>query len=363
MTSASCNGPNGVESKSQYHQLNLKNQSSLLSMSDEEDSVFGSLIDDEMPMPSSRPSVDKSIRASSPALIVNTTTDEDIFSGVSVSSQQQLSTQLSSLFPRLKESNAMKSILDDGTQFSSQFPRLNKSHAMKSLLDDGTVESPSNQQPPMHDGNDYSKAVPNPKADSSASVENHRLFISPVEGYGVINLQKIEQSPTNESITSDITSSVVFGYSSDFAKRKISLGRQDILETHNEIVCDANEDHEDDDEDEEQILPHSSVGNGKINFFKDANRVISLISPSTDDITSPLSAKAGDGSNKLPEAEANSTNATGNHGVMIQSKKSQDSALLAPTSVKPSFLSQLSSCRIFASSSFVYCAGANGEYI
>ena len=340
-----------VESKSQYHQLNLKNQSSLLSMSDEEDSVFGSLIDDEMPMPSSRPSIDKSIRASSPALIVNTTTDEDIFSGVSVSSQQQLSTQLSSLFPRLKESNAMKSILDDGTQFSSQFPRLNKSHAMKSLLDDGTVESPSNQQPPKYDGNDYSKAVSNPPADSSASAENHRLFISPVEGYGVINLQKIEQSPTNESITSDITSSVVFGYSSDFARRKTSLGRQDILETHNEIVCDANEDHEDDDDDEEQILPHSAVGDGKINYFKDANRVISLISPSTDDITSHLSAKAGDGSNKLP----------GIHGDMIQSKKSQDSALLAPKSVKPSFLSQLSSCRIFASSSFVYCAGANGE--
>ena len=336
-----------IEPKSQYHQLNLKNQSSLLSMSDEEDSVFGSLIDDEMPMPSSRPSIDKSIRASSPALIVNTTTDEDIFSGVSVSSQQQLSTQLSSLFPRLKESNAMKSILDDGTQFSSQFPRLNKSHAMKSLLDDGTVESPSNQQSPKYDGNDTSKVVSNPP-DSSASAENHRLFISPVEGYGVINLQKIEQSPTNESITSDITSSVVFGYSSDFARRKTSLGRQDILETHNEIVCDANEEHEDDDDDEEQILPHSAVGDGKINYFKDANRVISLISPSTDDITSHLSAKAGDGSNKLP-------------GDMIQSKKSQDSALLAPKSVKPSFLSQLSSCRIFASSSFVYCAGANGE--
>jgi hypothetical protein len=336
-----------IEPKSQYHQLNLKNQSSLLSMSDEEDSVFGSLIDDEMPMPSSRPSIDKSIRAFSPALIVNTTTDEDIFSGVSVSSQQQLSTQLSSLFPRLKESNAMKSILDDGTQFSSQFPRLNKSHAMKSLLDDGTVESPSNQQPPKYDGNDTSKVVSNPP-DSSASAENHRLFISPVEGYGVINLQKIEQSPTNESITSDITSSVVFGYSSDFARRKTSLGRQDILETHNEIVCDANEDHEDDDDDEEQILPHSAVGDAKITYFKDANRVISLISPSTDDITSHLSAKAGDGSNKLP-------------GDMIQSKKSQDSALLAPKSVKPSFLSQLSSCRIFASSSFVYCAGANGE--
>ena len=336
-----------IEPKSQYHQLNLKNQSSLLSMSDEEDSVFGSLIDDEMPMPSSRPSIDKGIRASSPARIVNTTTDEDIFSGVSVSSQQQLSTQLSSLFPRLKESNAMKSILDDGTQFSSQFPRLNKSHAMKSLLDDGTVESPSNQQPPKYDGNDTSKVVSNPP-DSSASAENHRLFISPVEGYGVINLQKIEQSPTNESITSDITSSVVFGYSSDFARRKTSLGRQDILETHNEIVCDANEDHEDDDDDEEQILPHSAVGDGKITYFKDANRVISLISPSTDDITSHLSAKAGDGSNKLP-------------GDMIQSKKSQDSALLAPKSVKPSFLSQLSSCRIFASSSFVYCAGANGE--
>lgn len=361
MTASSC-GPNGVESKSQYHQLNPKNQSSLLSMSDEEDSVFGSLTDDEMPMPSSRPSVDKSIRASSPALIVNTTTDEDIFSGVSVSSQQQLSTQLSSLFPRLKESNAMKSILDDGTQFSSQFPRLNKSHAMKSLLDDGTVESLSNQQPPKYDGNDFSKTVPNPPADRSASAENHRLFISPVEGYGVIKLQKIEQSPTNESITSDITSSVVFGYSSDFARRKTSLGRQDILETHNEIVCDANEDHEDDDEEDEKILSHPAVGDGKINFFKDANRATSLISPSTDDITSHLRAKAGDGSNNLPEAEANSTNA-GNHGDMIQSKKFQDSALLAPTSVKSSFLSQLSSCRIFASSSFVYCAGANGEYM
>lgn len=353
-TASSCNGPNGVESKSEYHQLNLKNKSSLLSMSDEEDSVFGSLIDDELPMPSSRP-VDKSIRASSPALIVNTTTDEDIFSGVSVSSQQQLSTQLSSLFPRLKESNAMKSILDDGTQLSSQFPRLYKSHAMKSLLDDGTVESPSNLQPQKYAGNDYTKAVPNPPADSSASAENHRLFISPVEGYGVINLQKIEQSPTNESITSDITSSVVFGYSSDFAMRKTSLRRKDILETHNEIVCNANEDHEDDDEDEEQILAQPAGGDEKIKIFKDANRVISLISPSTDDITSHLSAKAGDGSNKLSEA-------AGNHSDMIQSKKSQESVLLAPTSVKPSFLSQLSSCRIFASSSFVYCAGANGEY-
>ncbi|KAL3796049.1 hypothetical protein ACHAW5_007832 [Stephanodiscus triporus] len=379
----------------QEQQPRLQNQS-LLSQSDEEDSIFSGLIDDDcsslpglaknhqtrMMKPWPRNPVNNITGSSSPALIVNTRTDEDIFrrrvtsteteedvfSGVSVSSQQQLS----SPFPRLKESNAMKS-----------------------LLDDGTVESPSIQQPPKCKKNNFIKTIiplpaePARRAERLPSTAHTTLLFSPEDkGYGVIDLTAIEQSPTNASITSDITSSVVFGYAGDSAtKKRRQLG---ILETHHEIVCDATKLHDNDlsnehdgsgdDNDDKNSSMHSSGGCEKNEIMKRESRGVSLISFSTGDGSSQLSsstslqkrvsslaaasaaaAQAGNGNNKLSEVENNTKNASSDDGGSSQSKFSDESLGSETVNAKLSFLSQLSSCNIFAASSFVYCAGAKDE--
>lgn len=98
---------------------------------------------------------------------------------------------------------------------------------MKSLLDgtSTTVDSPSFQQPPPPPPHSGSVEQQSEERCSDAHVEKvtdnsskptSELF-SPNEGYGVINFQKIDHSPTNASVTSDITSSVIFG-SGDFRK-------------------------------------------------------------------------------------------------------------------------------------------------
>lgn len=140
----------------------------------------------------------------------STQIDEDVFSGVSVTSRQELST---SQFPRLKEANAMKSLLD-GTST--------------------TADSPSFQHPPLHqcvsaeqqgDGGNDAHGMTVTDAPSKPSSD---LFSSN-EGYGVINFHKIDHSPTNASVTSDITSSVIFG-SGDFRK-PLFMKPLDIPET------------------------------------------------------------------------------------------------------------------------------------
>ena len=197
----------------------------------------------------------------------------------------------------------------------------------------------------------------------------------------MINLNKIEQSPTNSSITSDITSSVVFGYAGD-SLRKSSLRRQlSILETHNEItVGDTKELSHDFDlydehdgsggDDVENSLFYSSGGGKKNEYINMANRGVSLISFSTEDDTShlesnklslqkrvpPLAAAAadqsGNGNCKLPAVENTAVDDSGG---------SDERTRTGMVNARPSFLFQLSSCNIFAASSFVYCAGAMGK--
>ena len=158
-TKVTLEGPSGgsqamiAKDSRQRQQPRLQYQSPL-SQSDEEDSIFSGLIDDDCLLP---PNLVKNhqtrtmkARARAPAnnnikafktgtevdilrsRVASNGTEEDIFLGVSVSSQQQL---------------------------SSLFPRPNESNAITSLLDDGTLESPSIQQPLMCKENNYSKTL------------------------------------------------------------------------------------------------------------------------------------------------------------------------------------------------------------
>ena len=372
-----------VKDSKQRQQPRLQNQSPL-SQSDEEDSIFSGLIDDECSLPPKlvknhrtrtmkarvRTPANNKVKESSPTLIIKTGTgedilrsrvgsngtEEDIFSGVSVSSQQQ---------------------------HSSHFPRLKESNAIASLLDDGTLESPSIQQPLMCKENSYSKIrIPLPAEPAPAITT--QLFSPEAKEYGMINLKQIEQSPTNASITSDITSSVIFGYAGD-SSRKSSLRRQlSILKTHNEIIIgDTKESSHENSlykehdgrggEDDENSLFYSSGGGQKNEYTNMANRGVSLISFSTEDGAShlgsntlslqkrvpPLAAAAadqsGNGNSKLQDVE-NTANAS-----VDDSGGSDERTRTEMANAKPSFLSQLSSCNIFAASSFVYCAGAKGK--
>jgi hypothetical protein len=373
-----------VKDSIQPQKSQLQNQS-LLSQSDEEDSIEGSIfsgLDDGRPpfnlvknhqtttkKSKERTPVNSTTRAYSHSLCTNaradedilrsripsTGTEEDIFSGVSVSSQQQLS----SIFPRLKES-----------------------HAIKSVLDDSTLENPFVPQPPKFKVINYTRTELSLPAKqvrgtgrqlSGALGPTTELFSLEDKGFGVIDLQQAEHSPTNASITSDITSSVVFGYTSDVATKKNFLRRQhSILETHNEIVCDVAELHDKEHDEsggkiDENSLLYPSGGEEKKNM---ANRGVSLISFSTEEgVSNPgnsamLSLPAAAASNehtKLPDVENNTKNASNDGSGSSQSEILDMSTRSATINAIPSFLSQFSSCNFFAASSFACCSGAKGK--
>jgi hypothetical protein len=382
-----------VKDLKQRQQPRLQNQSPL-SQPDEVDSIFSGLIDDDCSLPPNlvknhrtrtmkaraRTPANNKVKESSPTLTIKTGTEEDIlrsrvgsngteediFSGVSVSSQQQL---------------------------SSHFPRLKESNAIASLLDDGTLESPSIQQPLMCKENTYSKIhIPLPaeparrtaRLPTGAPAITTQLFSPEDKEYGVINLKQIEQSPTNASITSDITSSVIFGYAGD-SSRKSSLRRQlSILKTHNEIIVgDTKESsHENNLYEEhdgrggngdENSLFYSSGGGQKNEYTNMANRGVSLISFSTEDGASHLGSNALSLQKLLPPLAAAAADQSGNGNSKLQDVENTATASVNDSggsdertrtemvNAKPSFLSQLSSCNIFAASSFVYCAGAKGK--
>ena len=336
---------------------------------DDEDSIFSGLEDpmttkanDILQAPQLPP---PSVNNATPVFVRNTPVDEDVFSGVSVSSRQEHST---SQFPRLREANAMKSLLD-GTST--------------------TVDSPSFQQPPpppLHGGcaelqiKERCSDTHCTKEANETLKQSADLFSSNA-GYGVINFHKIEHSPTNASVTSDITSSVIFG-GGDF--RKLSFMKPlGILETTVETF------------DPEILVDRSAPDQPtsmleKIEFPENLHDglFVEITNPirSEDQMTPPpgngfsnLTSRGGSIVDLTPSASTTLPNGTLSHlkaqfltkpirqqdaenmaaEDMSQSKCPDRKAVSeAVSKTKLAFLSQLS-CGAFASSSFAFCASGN----
>jgi hypothetical protein len=283
---------------------------------------------------------------------------DDIFSGISVSSNIQQQSQLS----------------------NSQFPRLKESHAITSKSVMGgisTAESGARQQ-------EESKEVP-PTPPKEKGNNNARLFL-PDRGYGVINVQKSHDSPTG-SVTSDITSSVIFERDT-MRPGQSSFRRQlDILETTDEAANEMSLSPSTKAQSTNPSLPKQDVFPPPIECEliepkksptsqhqescsptenEAVNREVSLISPSTNDtVTHPsntssfmkkarsLASKAG--SDKLSTTAGTAGNETATAASALQSRFSDGNTVSVNTMKSSSFLSQFG-CGVFSSSSFAFCA-------
>lgn len=140
---------------------------------------------------------------------------------------------------------------------SSQFPRSKESNAMKSLLDGASAggETPSIMS---RQGGGTQVAQQQGPQNNDTNVVSTPGGFTQDHSYGVINLQKSKHSPTANSVTSDITSSVIFGGGNDFtsptgstrrqsSQRGVNSGRPlNILETYDEV----------NDQDQELLEPH-----------------------------------------------------------------------------------------------------------
>lgn len=204
-----------------------------------------------------------------------------------------------------------------------------------------------------------------------------RLFL-PDKGYGVINLQKIEHSPTAASITSDITLSVIFGgeFTMKSSLRKNFDSKQfDILETTDEAEQELSairsatdpspsqiENHnspsleEQYEEDMIEAMNHDKSQDTSLpgDFSKAASRGVSLMSPSTNDSATHQSTA----SLLMKKAQLLASKTGGKVPGEDEITASSHSKFYLRNSeykAKSSFLSQFS-CGVFAASSFAFCA-------
>lgn len=259
---------------------------------------------------------------------------------------------------------------------------------MKSLLDgtSTTADSPSIQQPPPcigiaeHQSKERLSGTQSEKVVATTK-PLAELFPSN-EGYGVINFQRIDHSPTNASVTSDITSSVIFG-SGDFRKSSF-MKPLDILETtveafDQELLADRSIPDPPTSTLEKIELresPHETV------FVEISNPVRSKeqLTPLHGSDFSNL-ARGGDNFvHQAPSARASPNDPLSHLKAQLQAKpiRQQDAGTTAAEErssqtkcidgrtvseavqkAKLAFLSHLA-CGAFASSSFIFCA--SGDY-
>ena len=290
--------------------------------SDEEDSIFSGLDEDcSLPSLANRQTAKKSRTQS----INKTETDEDIFSGVSVTSRSQ--------FPRLKESNAMKSVslLDGASTVLS------------------TAESPAQSQQPKNAASKQEENKSSPMIQKETPNPSSRLFLPDTAGYGVIDCQKSDNSPTNASVTSELTSSVI-DFSPQGRKpsfRKLASQRSvNVLETTDEMdqelsaIRSADQaaskvEEEEYEEDVDMINSKSQEtplsqedDNSKSPTRMSTSRGVSLVNPSTNDDSATYPSISSKTNSKVSE-------------VVEQAKST--------------FLSQFA-CGVFSASSFTFCA-------
>ncbi|KAL3787587.1 hypothetical protein HJC23_000075 [Cyclotella cryptica] len=321
---------------------------------DDDDSIFGDLDDDSFGFNkrhTSSTSKNNSRRKSSLSkfgtIISNAETEDDIFAGVSVSSRQVIR-------PKEKTANPMKSLLDGSTT--------TESHSLFQKT------KTSSKEP----------ECPLPKAEEQ-KFKPLGLFM--MDGtYGVINLKNSDDKSPTASVTSDITTSVIFGV--DFGKKR-SLTRRGVGHSMEKDIPEAIVEVHDmlsgettaplrsptknsadvhgevfDNDDVENVDPHSGQGRGNSeeanDFSKDPTRIRSLMSQSTTDEAtqqnnSSLLKKAllmaKNGSNLVEEtASASKAKCAFNHAF------SESGGMK-----RPAFLSNFA-CGLLGASSFAFCA-------
>jgi hypothetical protein len=314
--------------------------------SPDDDSIFGDLDDDSLGCSKRHTSNNKSGRKSSLSrygTISNAETD-DIFAGVSVSSRQR---------NQPKESSAiiMKSLLDGSTTTGSQ--------SMHQKTKAGSREP----------------ECPLPKVEEQET-EPMGLFM--MNGtYGVINVKDSGKNSPTASVTSDITTSVIFG--GDFGKKRafprkgtnLSIDR-DIPDSIIEIpdvlsdkpVCSPLNNNtgahgqDFDDEDTENIDPrdgHCVAAHEAKEFSKDNNRIRSIISETTEEATQQSNPSL------LKKALLMVKN-----GKCLVDDSAKAKSVVSSTSevggLKPSLFALPLACGMLGASSFAFCA-TKGEYL
>ena len=287
----------------------------------EDDSIFSGLDDESVRSIANRYTAMKKPGRRHPSngsAISKVETDEDVFDGMSFNSRtsqqlsQQCSQQLSqSQFPRLKESNAVKSQLD-GTTAGESF--LTSKHC-----------------------------------DSLAQTE---------KGYGTIDLPRRAEGNGSPcaSITSDITSSVIDFERDRESIRKASMMR--LLETtaeetqsRNGVTSPVAEEYED--KDTNVCKSTSDVTDEEKEFSKKANRIVSLMSPSSDSGTHRSNRE----DSYLPPQDGSAS--------FTETRDDTKESVVGTVETNESILSKFGSkfgCGLFSASSFAFCA-QQGELV
>ena len=263
--------------------------------------------------------------------------EEDIFSGVSASNTTDLQADdiamksdmggNSSGFT-LKRANAesQSMLYGNNTVGTSQYA---DKKVMNSLADGMSTVSFST---PMQTANAASQYMREPKESLNSLSENN---------YGVIELKKNEKSSPANSQTSDITSSVIFGF--DPPRRAAHQRRGRVQER----IIETNESEEADSMVSKEVSVNDKVGQvkeGDVNKMAIASRGVSLVAPSTCDSTSQGSSFDG----LQSQSEGESQEATS----FVSGLRDQ---------AKAAILSRFS-CGLLNASSFAVCA-PNGKKI
>lgn len=312
--------------------------------SPDDDSIFGDLDDDSVGGCAKNYSTtkNKSRRKSSLSkvgTVVSSAETDDIFAGVSVSSRQ--------VAPQ-KETIPMKSLLDGSTTTGSQ----------------------SMQQKTKMSSKEHESSLPKVE-------EQVGLFM--VDGtHGVINVPDGRNSPT-ASVTSDITTSVIFG--GDFGKKRafprrgISSLENDFPDAINEVpdvmsdrpVCSplnrnaGAQDQVFDKEDAENV--HPNPHEGVMDFGTDPNKNRTLVSEATDDGThqeNPSLLKKAllmvqNGKNFVHESTKSKCAVSGSSGETTESNSGfKPSLLMLPLALPLA-------CGVVGASSLAYCATKGNE--
>ena len=200
--------------------------------------------------------------------------DEDIFSGVSASNttdhQADDTAMNSSSGFTLKRTNAESQSMLYGNNTIGMTQYADKK-VMKSLADGMSTVSFST---PIQTTNAASQYMREPKESLSSLPETN---------YGVIELKNNEKSSPTNSQTSDITSSVVFGF--DPPKRAAHQRRGRMQER----ILETSESDEADSVISKEVSVNDKVGKlgeGDLKTKANGNRGVSLVAPSTTDSTS-----------------------------------------------------------------------------
>ena len=308
--------------------INGKNQKKhqASSPADDEDSVFSGLDADE----SSAIHKNKQPPAKSAQSITKSETDEDIFSGISKSFS--ISRQSNSQF-RLKETTSIKS---------------------QSLLNSMASEVGKTTKPPkINAAQEHRENTPliKPVSREKPTLTSTGLFLHD-KGYGVIDLQA-EKSPTNDSITSDITSSVI-DYDGGGPK-KTTFRMSSTMDINQKLSAIADSSQEEEDNEEKLDARNTKSHHVPASSFVEigASRGVSLMNRSNIDTSSYPSNPPSDLNSNVPNTRC---------GIELNNMEgSKTCANNNPVSgainkAKSTLLSQFACVGAFSSSSFAYCA-------